>query len=112
MTAVEELAEAIERSLPWISGGPTLAEFGHARVDCALAHIDYFAGVNMAAGALAQAVGEITGENGQEVRARLGVKERSCDCSACIGSEASKAREDEIKAGYTLVEKFKEVSDA
>jgi hypothetical protein len=57
----DKLAEAIEVALGSLPSGPGLSAFGVAREDCALAHIDYFASVDMAAAHLADVLAEARG---------------------------------------------------
>jgi hypothetical protein len=94
------LTKAIEVALPYFGSGPPHSHYGHVKEDCALAHIDYFGGVSMAAGHLIEALSETTGEDRAEIYKRL-VPNTPCDCRACAGPEAAQKARDEYAATLT-----------
>lgn len=104
MTSEEQLNRliaTIRLVLPELGGGPTLSQFGIAREDCALAHIDYFTGISTAAMHLREAVREATGEELPYPR------HRPCDCRSCAGEEAHAEAVKRARASYTGVKEWK-----
>lgn len=98
-----ELVRAIELAAPYLRGGPTLSAFGIAREDCALAHIDYFGGVDSALGVLLDAVAKTRGRDASDLYKELGLQSSPCDCSSCIGKEAAAEAREKHRAAYTRV---------
>lgn len=96
----KKLADAIRLALPYMGPGPTLEAFGIAREDCALAHIDFFGGVDGAAGILIEAM-ESAGEDVPMLPIR------PCDCRSCAGLQASAEAREKHVAAYTNVAAWK-----
>ncbi len=84
---VDRLKKAIELALPQLGGGPNMSAYGHFAEDCALVHLDHWAGLAGASSALIDALSGVTGESGPDLYARL-VPSRPCDCKSCVGEEA------------------------
>lgn len=105
----DALAKAIEVALSSFSGGPTLAAFGIAREDCALAHIDYFGGVNVGAMHLANILAETRGSTTAEIWAQFGPPTLPCDCRACVNEEEHAKALARHRAAYTNVKEWKEL---
>ena len=106
------LVAAIEEALHAIPAGPTLGEFGFAREDCALVHIDYFSGVEGAVVALAQALAEERGTTTSAIFEEFGNDVRPCDCVSCVGPEGAKAAREKHRAAYTNVKEWGVSDDA
>lgn len=103
----DTLAEAIEVALSCFGRGPTLGEFGIAREDCALCHIDYFGGVDMGAFHLANALADVRGTTAAEIWREHGTPARPCDCRSCVGEEAAKEARERHRAAYTNVAEWR-----
>lgn len=88
----EQITEVkrLELAMRELGPGPKNSAIGQVVEDCALVHMDYLGGVDMAASMIAETIGEITGETPTEVSARLRPY-RQCDCPArgCAGPEKS-----------------------
>jgi hypothetical protein len=108
----DALAESIRVALPYLSGGPPLSAFGIARDDCALVHIDWFAGVDMAAMHLVNTLAEIRGVEPHVLYRELGRPERQCECRSCVGPERAAAAEARHRAAYEKVAAWVEQTPA
>jgi hypothetical protein len=100
------LETAIEEALQELPPSPTLGQFGIARDDCALVHIDYFAGIEGATHALAAALAEARGTTAAAIFEEFGRKSRPCDCQSCVGPEAAAAARDKYRAAYAHVKEW------
>lgn len=97
---------AIEEALHSLRGGPPLGAFGIAREDCALAHIDYFNGIEGAILALSQALAEARGTTTAAIFEEFSNPTLPCDCASCVGPEAAAAAREKHRAAYTNVKEW------
>jgi hypothetical protein len=102
------LHAAIESALHQLWSGPTLGEFGIARDDCALVHIDYFTYIEGARYVLAEALAQETGRTAADVIAEFCPPSRPCDCRSCAGPEKAAEAHAKHREMYDKVAAWKD----